>query len=383
MIVLSMIVAIAYKQNVFTSIFNFFTTIDGDFLTSSKYVINGFNEHAGHPYPPLANLIFKYLGFLLGFKDSSFQKNIIYYIVAIIHNLLPAVILFFLINDLSRTNGKKLSFILVILLIFNAPYLSAVRVSNYSVWPTVLSLAFFILYDKENMILKELGIIALAIACGIKVTPAVFGLYLLFKKDFVSVIKLILYSAFLFFVPLLFLYHQFDFIGRIRFFIVCSLKYSHSFLKDRTGGLKTLYQILFRIDKFFGMHLNMRHIVSILSKILFLFLAAISYIFASKRKLLILLLCLMQILFSSPTYHSYSIFLIPTLYFIIDGVDDSYDMALFIVLCLIQLLPFVFFWVTSWNILIYNYLAIDMLLNIGIIISIILAFKEMAQIKKR
>lgn len=374
--ILSVIVAILYRQNFVLNTLKFFVSIDGDFLTSSKFVIDGFDEYMGHPYPPFANLIFKHLGFLLGYSNSAFQKNFLYYFVAIIYNLLPAALLFCLIEKLAKANGKTIQPLLSLLLIFQAPYLSAVRTSNYSVWPMVLALAFFVLYDSQDKILKEIGIICLSIACGIKVTPAVFGLYLLYRKDYTSIVKLIIYSAVLFFVPLIFLYDKYDYIGRIKFFIVCTLKYSHLFHKDRTGGLKTLYQILFRIDKYFGLNLDMRHFVSILSKLLFLFLAVISSAFAQNRKLLISILCLMQILFSSPTYHSYTILMIPILYFLIDGFDNSYEKALFIVLCLIQLAPFIFFFATSWDILIYNYLMIDMLLNTAIALMIIMAFKK-------
>lgn len=62
--------------------------------------------------------------------------------------------------------------------------------------------AFFVFYyDSENKVYKELALICLALAAGLKVTPALLGVLLIYKKDFRAVIRTVLYGLVSFVAP--------------------------------------------------------------------------------------------------------------------------------------------------------------------------------------
>ena len=58
-------------------------------------------------------------------------------------------------------------------------------------------------YDNKNKILREIGLISLAIATSIKIHPVVFGLMLLFDKRWAEAKRCIIYGVLIFFVPFL------------------------------------------------------------------------------------------------------------------------------------------------------------------------------------
>ena len=72
------------------------------------------------------------------------------------------------------------------------------------VWFCMAFLMVYIFtYDNKNKILREIGLISLAIATSIKIYPVVFGLMLLFDKRWAEAKRCIIYGVLIFFVPFL------------------------------------------------------------------------------------------------------------------------------------------------------------------------------------
>ena len=72
------------------------------------------------------------------------------------------------------------------------------------VWFCMAFLMVYIFtYDSKNKILREIGLISLAIATSIKIYPVVFGLMLIFDKRWAEAKRCIIYGVLIFFVPFL------------------------------------------------------------------------------------------------------------------------------------------------------------------------------------
>lgn len=67
---------------------------------------------------------------------------------------------------------------------------------------------FFVCYkDSENPVLSELALIMLAIGAGLKIYPAIFGIMLLYDKQYAKAARAIIYGIALFMLPM-FIFHD-------------------------------------------------------------------------------------------------------------------------------------------------------------------------------
>ena len=184
-----------------------------DFFHSIEYV-HGREPYAKFEtvYPPLANLFFLLILYIIP-RDVSFSWPDDYY--ASIRMRGTAL-------DLRVNQATMICFLVFILICvwllisliryqfkrerqLNQSLLSFCALTSYGVlWCIergnilflVLSLCYFFLlfYRSNNKILKETALVSLAIAAGIKLYPAFFGLLLLQEKDWKSVGKAVIYG---------------------------------------------------------------------------------------------------------------------------------------------------------------------------------------------
>lgn len=80
---------------------------------------------------------------------------------------------------------RRQSIIIVFLLFLSAPMIFLLERGNLNLTVLALLAIFFAYYESKSPLLREIAIIALAIATGVKLYPALFGL-LLFKKSTIS-----------------------------------------------------------------------------------------------------------------------------------------------------------------------------------------------------
>lgn len=85
--------------------------------------------------------------------------------------------------------------------LFSFPVLFAFERGNIINLAFVLTFFFCSFYDDENKVLKELSFFALAIAAGIKIYPAIFGLLLLKRRKIKECIRLTIYGIISFVCP--------------------------------------------------------------------------------------------------------------------------------------------------------------------------------------
>jgi hypothetical protein len=97
---------------------------------------------------------------------------------------------------------KRLLFVSVIL----SPFIldGALERGNTAILAMMCILLAVNLKDSDNKIKRELAMVLIAIAAGLKIYPAVFGLLYIKEKRWKDVFRLIAYGVMIFFVPFLF-----------------------------------------------------------------------------------------------------------------------------------------------------------------------------------
>lgn len=162
-------------------------------------------------YPPLVYLFFYILSravnmgpylemgrFLTIYHESQFL--IIFVILLILQSIL--------VYELFRTCKTGNNFVKIgcaLCLIVSGPMLFSIERAN-----TIIITMFFVgiylfLYDSQNKVYREIALLSLAIAAGIKMTPAILGLLLIHKKQWKEALRAIVYGLLFFFVPFFFL----------------------------------------------------------------------------------------------------------------------------------------------------------------------------------
>jgi len=157
-------------------------------------------------YPPLAYVILLPFNFFVdynifsAFGARASQAGIMSFIIFMMLWLFISIV--FLSKILSE--HKKQKNMITFFLIFSAPILFLIERGNVNIAVFACVAVFFAYYENKSVALREIAIISLAIAIGIKLYPALFGA-LLFKKDKLPCFwRLVGYSILTTFLPFLF-----------------------------------------------------------------------------------------------------------------------------------------------------------------------------------
>lgn len=160
-----------------------------------------------HAYPPLTYMIFYYLskcanylnlgafeagrGTTIGLAVSSF---FMFFISALFY-----VILY------DAYNGKKsYKFLLSMALLLSSIFIFSFERGNTIILAAGCLFFFILNYKSDNKIIRELAFIALAVAAALKAYPALFGILLIFEKQYKEAIRLAVYGLVFTFLPFLF-----------------------------------------------------------------------------------------------------------------------------------------------------------------------------------
>lgn len=94
--------------------------------------------------------------------------------------------------------------LILLCLMFSGIFIFSYERGNNIILAALCSSFFVLNYNSNNKILSECSYIALAIAAGLKVYPALLGLLLIYDKNYKSVFRLVLYGIAFGFLPFLF-----------------------------------------------------------------------------------------------------------------------------------------------------------------------------------
>lgn len=159
-------------------------------------------------YPPLANLLFWLLSFLLpdAYNNTSFDDRLEWVqhptavVLIIFVSLLSLALLFYTISKLLR-GDKKTVLLFGAIGVCTIPVLDMIERGNIMVLAIAGVFVFATTYENKQWYLRELGILALAFACAIKLYPAMLALILLADKRVWALLRCALYSTLLVLIP--------------------------------------------------------------------------------------------------------------------------------------------------------------------------------------
>ena len=134
----------------------------------------------------------------LQIRSSQFGMIILFFFLVIGLGAMA----YFLSTIKKGSNNEKWLFIL--LTVFSAPMLFEIERANTIIYALVFILGFLAFKDSKNPWLREISLIFLTCAAGVKVYPALFGLLLIRERRWLDALKTVLYGIIIMFVPFVF-----------------------------------------------------------------------------------------------------------------------------------------------------------------------------------
>ena len=181
-----------------------------DFFNVNFWTQKNFNPYTSDfksSYPPLILAISKLFSFLADYShgspdaSNSFFGILSYHLVFAGFTALSVVAWLKCMKE--KVTSKPQRILISVALLFAAPYLYLYGRGNYLVIVVTCISWFFAWYRSEKRWQRELALILLAIAAGIKLYPALLAAILLKERRFVDFFKTVIYTIASFFIPFL------------------------------------------------------------------------------------------------------------------------------------------------------------------------------------
>ena len=174
-------------------------------MTFERFSVKSMYADAKVFYPPLAMLFYLVLYRIIpqesipadDFVARESQITVFPFLLLTILIILAVVCVLYALR--RGTELEKKLFAIAALLC--APMLYLLDRSNILLLAFLFSLLFFHLKDSDSRIKRELSLICLAIAAGLKIYPALFGLVLVFEKRWREALRCVIYGILSFLLP--------------------------------------------------------------------------------------------------------------------------------------------------------------------------------------
>ncbi len=305
-----------------------------DFFHSIEYINgNAPYEKFGTLYPPLANLFFavlfmfvpqwQYVNWGKTFEEGIalrgsrvdlrvWQPTMILFILFIT----VTSIAFYMIVQICLKNIKRNKLISV-LLVFSYPIVYALERGNIILISVFLCMFYLIYFDTSNKLLKEVALIALALSAGLKIYPAIFGMLLIYNRQWKEALRTVVYGVMSFILPFfvfkeklsgLFIFiHQLSDFGKITE-LTCS----------GTSFDRMLNSDIYIISKFLSVSLDGEQVIkyTCVFNYIIVVILLLSGVILKERWKQVLICALSIILLSSQGIYILSFILCPMVYFI-------------------------------------------------------------------
>lgn len=286
----------------------------------SEVYTNGVNM----PYPPLSFLIFHLLWKLgpteaaISWKEwpkyEAYQYNSLTFLML---TIITAVLMSKLIRRILTDYRSSQVCIFTLLILLSAPFYQGVIERGNMAFLCLVLLLFSVCFrNSENGVMRELSLIFIAVAAGIKIYPAVFGLLYLKEKRWKEACRLIGYGLAFFFIPFFItggLSGVSSFLGRLKWFSE----------RELVGSWTSIRAFLTSSCDYLGLNWNVGLIGKALEN-LFAVLAIIMTFAEPKDWKRALYLCGIMAVYSARTFRYNAIFmLIPLLLFLAENGSET------------------------------------------------------------
>ena len=183
-----------------------------DFFNSVRDASHNGGYEKSVIYPPLANLIYVAIGKMFKselvagqfkerfeLRDTDPIALMVYFV-----SVMLCVFAVYLIIDryLQWRDFKAAPAALAITSALSFPMLYAIQRGNIIILAIPLTMFFVFFRNHDRKLVRELSYIALALAAGLKIYPAVFGILLITDKKYKEAIRLVIYGIIAFAVPI-------------------------------------------------------------------------------------------------------------------------------------------------------------------------------------
>ncbi len=212
-------------------------------------------------FPPLAYMFYWLVAQMLPentvIMDDSSSLSSYAILLFIVYNIILGILFYDSVRKFLESKGENNSLLLTLLLSISSVFVfTVVWNGNAALVAGILLLRALELRERNDRWSQELALLFIALAAGIKIYPAIFGILYLKEKRYKEAGRLILYGLIFFFIP-------FIFFGGIDGFIQMLLnkKELHSLLYYGWRNIQATWN---KLDSQF-LHLNLPKIGKILT----------------------------------------------------------------------------------------------------------------------
>lgn len=153
-------------------------------------------------FPPLIYLFYHFLYLIIPKVDNI---DMLYNFVYAIYSSVMFITFSYICSKMLEKESFTKRLTATVLFALSAPFVfGIIEQGNIVLLPMMLLAVAALWRDSKNKVKRELALIFIAVAAGIKVYPAIFGIIYLAEKRYKEAIRLIIYGILFFFVPFVF-----------------------------------------------------------------------------------------------------------------------------------------------------------------------------------
>lgn len=153
-------------------------------------------------FPPLIYLFYHFLYLIIPKVDNI---DMLYNFVYAIYLSVMFITFSYICSKMLEKESFTKRLTATVLFALSAPFVfGIIEQGNIVLLPMMLLAVAALWRDSKNKVKRELALIFIAVAAGIKVYPAIFGIIYLAEKRYKEAIRLIIYGILFFFVPFVF-----------------------------------------------------------------------------------------------------------------------------------------------------------------------------------
>lgn len=188
-----------------------FLNVVGYSAYGDPYNCTAYTGRSEKGYPPLCYVLTRpfaeFVDIDAYYQDNCFLQMYHEPLLLIMYSIVTTLILvmlYVLIKDYIKGNSLVKHTTSAVFLL-SAPVLFTLERGNLILLAAVSVMIFVFYYDNENRVKREIALISIGLAFGLKLSPALFGCLLLFRKQYFEAVRAAIYGLLFFFVPFLFL----------------------------------------------------------------------------------------------------------------------------------------------------------------------------------